>query len=106
MPNTFLPKDKDKMNVSEFDIPNMSIGWLQLGIRVLLSFQEGLRMAEAFRRENVDPFFDWAAHYGEGDLDGIRNRVDPPIGVLKGSWDLVTGVINKVAILSIIYNPD
>ncbi|CAE7244124.1 unnamed protein product [Symbiodinium sp. KB8] len=28
--------------------------------------EEGLRMAEAFRRENVDPFFDWAAHYGEG----------------------------------------
>ncbi|OLP95171.1 hypothetical protein AK812_SmicGene22740 [Symbiodinium microadriaticum] len=33
--------------------------------------EEGLRMAEAFRRENVDPFFDWAAHYGEGDLDGF-----------------------------------
>jgi len=28
--------------------------------------EEGLRMAEAFRRENVDPYFDWAAHYGEG----------------------------------------
>ncbi|CAE7320130.1 ALKBH2 [Symbiodinium natans] len=28
--------------------------------------EEGQRMAEAFRRENVDPCFDWAAYYGEG----------------------------------------
>ncbi|CAE7261135.1 unnamed protein product [Symbiodinium pilosum] len=28
--------------------------------------EEGRRMAEAFRRENVDPNFDWATYYGQG----------------------------------------
>ena len=41
---------------------------------------EGLRMAEAFRRENVDPNFDWAAYYGRGVHLHLRSPMAPQYG--------------------------
>mmetsp|Transcript_36994 Transcript_36994/g.68965 ORF Transcript_36994/g.68965 Transcript_36994/m.68965 type:complete len:342 (-) Transcript_36994:242-1267(-) len=45
--------------------------------------EEGTRMAEAFRRENVDPNFDWAGHYGRGFDLLAPNYTQPPRKVVN-----------------------